>query len=37
MTVEIRTSKEKEIIKKITEVDKNITCSIISYDNYIGL
>lgn len=37
ITVEIRTSKEKEIIKKITEIDKSITCSIVSYDNYIGL
>ena len=37
MTIEIRTSKDKEIIKKITEIDKNINCSVVSYDNYIGL
>ena len=37
MTIEIRTSKEKEIIKEILKTDKNIKCSIISYDNVIGL
>ena len=37
MTIEIRTSQEKELIRDIVKIDKTINCSIISYDNYIGL
>ncbi len=37
MTIEIRTSQEKELMKDIVKLDKNINCSIISYDNYVGL